>query len=82
MVTGRTLHLYVVSSIAIASTVALVAVLFVLLAAALGRCSSRILGAGFGSLLLRCHPARDLPCHTSEALQLESSLGPSATGFA
>lgn len=36
MVTGRTLHLHVVGSIAIASTVALVAVLFVLLTAALG----------------------------------------------
>jgi hypothetical protein len=77
-----TLHLDVVTTVAVADTIALLAILLVLLAATLGRCSSRVFGAGFGGLLLGCDPARNLPGDTSEALELKSSLCPSATRFA
>jgi hypothetical protein len=82
VIAGGTLHLNVVAAVAVAGTVGLLAILLIFLGATLGRRSSRIFGAGLGSLLLGSDPARNLPCDACKALELKASLGPSATRLA
>lgn len=85
MVAGGTLHLDVVAAVAVAGTVGLLAILLIFLGATLGgrgRGSGRIFSTRLWSLLLGSDPARNLPCDACKALELEASLGPSATRLA
>lgn len=85
---GCALHLDIRATIAIAAAVGFGGILFIFLVDAASfsgcccGCGGRVLlSGGIGQTRWGC-PSWDLPCNASEALELETALGPLAARFA